>query len=109
MLVSLNEAMKSRDAALGRTPRPFTSADVAAIINPSSGGLDYNSPEAGALVVRGFLFPDHPSGVSVRPESVAKRLKKHEGHRVKHGSQTLLLKSHMDKHEQVYKFQVNAI
>jgi hypothetical protein len=109
MLTSLAEAMTSRDAALGRTPGPFMAADVASVINPSSGGLNFNSPEASALVVRGFLFPDHPSGASVRPESVTKRLKKHEGHRVKHGSQTLVLKSIMDKHDKVLRFHVVAI
>jgi hypothetical protein len=109
MLASLSEAMTSRDAGLGRVPGPFTAADVAAAINPSSGGLNYNSPETSALVVRGFLFPDHPSGVPVRPESVTKRLKKHEGHRVKHGSQTLVLKSIMDKHDKVLRFNVVAM
>jgi hypothetical protein len=106
MLASLNEAMKSRDAAMGRTPRPFTSADVAAVINPSSGGIDFNSADANAIVVKSFLFPNQPSGLPVTPKAVGKRLRGHLNHRVNYGSQTLVLKSEMDKHDRVHRFQV---
>jgi hypothetical protein len=100
MLAVLGETMKSRDITAGRKPEPFTAAEVAAALN---------SADASTLIVKGFLYPGHPSSTSVTPKSVGRLLRKHAGQPVKHGARTLVLRAYMDKHAEVLKFQVEAI
>jgi hypothetical protein len=101
MLVALDEIMKGRPlAALG-----FTAAEVAKAIKPS-GGLDYNSEDANAMIIRGFMFPNHAGG-PISSKAVAKRLRGHLNHRVKHGKQTLVLTSKLDKNDEVLRFQID--
>jgi hypothetical protein len=102
MLHALDEAAASRAAASGRQKQPFKSADVADAIN--SNAIDMNM-----LTVRGFLFPNHPAGTLVTPKAVSKRLKAHTGAPVRHGSQTLVLKTFMDTHDKVILFHVATI
>jgi hypothetical protein len=98
MLAALDEAMRSRAEAAGRAHKSFTAADVAAALT--------NSADEDALAVKGFLFPNQPSGTPVSSRAVAKRLKAHVGAPTKHGGETLVLKSINDKHEKVLRFHV---
>jgi hypothetical protein len=70
---------------------------------------DGDSVDANMLIVRGFLFPNHPSNTPVTAKAVAKRLKAYVGEPVRHGARVLVLKSFMDKHAGVNKFHVVTI
>jgi hypothetical protein len=109
MLAVLGETMKSRDITAGRKPEPFTAAAVAAALNASSTGLDFNSTDMNVAVVKEVLFPNQPSTMTITPKAVAKRLKAHLGAPAKHGGKTLVLKSFMDKHERVIRYHVTSI
>jgi hypothetical protein len=102
MLHALDHAMAGRDAAVGRQKQPFRSADVADAINSPS-------VDAGALVVKAFLFPNHPSGTLVTAKAVGKRLKAHVGAPTRCGERTLVLKTLTDTHDKVILFQVATI
>jgi hypothetical protein len=101
-LHSLEKAMADADAAMGRLAQPFKAADVADAINATS-------IKADALTVRGFLFPNQPSGTAVTAKAVGKRLKAHIGEPVRHGREALVLKAYMDKHDKTLKFHVAVI
>jgi hypothetical protein len=101
-LHALEKAMGGADAAMGRNPQPFKASDVADAINATSINAD-------ALTVRGFLFPTHTAGTPVTAKAVGKRLKAHVGEPVRHGGKTIVLKSRIDKHEEVLKFHVATI
>jgi hypothetical protein len=101
MLLALDQAMANRDAAMGRLKQPFRATDIADMLNATA--VDPN-----ALIVRGFLFPAKTSEMLITAKSIGKRLKAHVGEPVKHGDQTLSLKSIMDKHAGAYVFSVHA-
>jgi hypothetical protein len=109
MLAALEETMKSRAAAVGRTPGAFTAADVAAALNSNPGGFDLNARDAGPAVVRAFLFPNQPSSVTISSKSIGKLLKRHVGAPTKHGVQTLVLRCSMDKHDRAYRFHIDIL
>jgi hypothetical protein len=67
MLAALDQVMTGRAASMGGRDRAFRSADVADAINAPS-------VDAGALVVKAFLFPNHPAGTPVTAKGVGKRL-----------------------------------
>jgi hypothetical protein len=102
---SLAEALHSLDkamAAMGRPAQPFKAADVADAINATSISAD-------ALIVRGFLFPNQPSGTAVTAKAVGKRLRAHIGESVRHGGKGLVLKAYMDTHDKTLNFHVDEI
>jgi hypothetical protein len=102
VLDALDAIMAERSTALGRTVQAFKAADLVEILNAMS-------INANALAVRGFLFPNQPSGAPVTAKAVTKRLKAHVGEPVRSRTRTLLLKSYMDKHDEVIKFHVATI
>jgi hypothetical protein len=108
-LHALDKTIKSRAASVGRTPGPFTAAEVAAALNSSSEAFNFNAPDADAAVVRAFLFPNQPSSVTVTSRTVGRFLKKHVGAPAKHGGRTLVLKSYMDKHDEVTRYHVAVL
>jgi hypothetical protein len=93
---------RSQDTAQVQSTQLFKAAYVANAINSSWANES-------ALVVRRFLFPGESSGTPTSSRSVGKLLKKHTGQPVKHGKQTLVLKSCMDKHEGALEFQIDVI
>jgi hypothetical protein len=100
-LHSLGKVMADADAAMGRAAQPFKAADVAAAINATS--------NADVLAVRGFLFPNQPSGIAVTAKAVGKRLKAHIDEPVRHGRKALVLRTYLDKHDKTLKFHVAVI
>jgi hypothetical protein len=103
MLYALDRVMEQRDAAIGCRKQAFKASDVADVIN--SGMV----ASAEAITVRSFLFPTTPTGTPVTAKGVAKRLRAHIGEPVRHGGQTLVLRSIMDKHAGVYTFRVGTV
>jgi hypothetical protein len=70
-------------------PTTFTAADVATMVNEAG------NPHANAL--RDFLYPGQPPGHLASPKSVGKVLQKHRDEPVKHGENTLILRSTKDR------------
>jgi hypothetical protein len=69
------------------------------MLNSLSSGVD-------ALTVRGFLFPNLPAGAPASAKTTSKQLKKYVMTPVRHGGRTLVLKAHLEKHDEVLRFEV---
>jgi hypothetical protein len=92
------DALATRMGAQGKTV--FKASDVCHLINAPSDELD--------ATVRGFFCPSLASGTLVTPKAITKALNRHIGEPVRHGDETLTLKSMKDAHDKTLRFFVES-
>ena len=78
------------------------------INNHQSSYFEPTDRELGSTL-RDFLFPTIPNGQSVSAKSVGRLLRKHIGNPVRKGTQTLVLRTNRDPHDEILRYYVQEV